>query len=1369
MKKKLAFVLVALFIFVCAWQLLPQTGYAADLTGTTNVISGVTIAKADGSPLGTHVAKDEDIRLTYTFSIPNTSNVHAGDTYTLTVPQQILIATPVPFTITDTVSGALIGNGLMNTNGTITITFTDFASQYSNVHGSFWFELQFNDDNIGNTSPENIIFDIGGTSDPVVIPVDFEQPAPPVATIQKSGSLTAANEITWTITADPENVAISNVQVEDVIPSGLEFINGSVTINGAAADSADYAYDGGTSTFTYTFPADITAQQVITFKTKVADSEFSASTQGATLTKTNSATLRHDGTTAASNTASVDVPVNFISKNGSYDAANKKISWVITVNQVGISIPNAVLTDTLPADLTLDAASVTVDGVSTMSYTYDAPTSTFTYNFGPISEPHTVAFTTSVNPAFYNGNETRTFTNSAKLAGTNVPGNTTSAKGIGVTSSLVNKQGSSYDRTTGQITWTVVVDGNLVSINDAVITDIIEPGQSFVSGSVTINGSAATEGVNYTFDGPTKTLTYTLPPTISTAQTITFKTQVTDPAVYMGNASIDYHNKAKLTGSNITTSESTGTQNVLSQVIDKTGTNYNYQTRELSWRITVDANQMPLDDVVVTDNIPIGQQYVLGSAAIDGGAAGSFSYADADPDDPVKSGTLTYTFTGGIIQTYNITFKTTLTDLSVFATNGDKTVQNSATLAHEEVPAGVTATGSRIIHNTVIGKSASYTAGNQYIDWSISINTNSIPLITSQVTDQLPAGLAMDTTSIKLYHQNISAAGTATMGAEIPLTGTNVVYSLSTRTLNFFIPEPVSGSYLLTFRTDVTDKTKSPFVNQASFSGTGTIQSGTSQSIAVAWSGSGSAGAGEVGSINVIKADSNDTDIKLPGAVFALIDKYGNVVQEQTTDAAGSALFSRIRYDVDYIIREITPPNGYQLGEDYTFQIRNTDSNKNISYTYMDDPVFGSIRFTKTDGANPLAGAVFTLYGLSDTTFSSPLATASSGSNGIVLFQNVPYGEYAIKETTAPTGYFASGAVLTATIADNGVTVTPSQSTVVNAPYLGSIRLTKISDYNSNPLAGAVFTLYKQADTTFSTPIATAATDSTGLAEFESVPFGDYAIKETTPPTGYFASSAVLTASITANGEIAWANPDTVSDQPYLGDIRVVKISSYSGHTLAGCTFSLFSADDTAFSSPLATATSGPDGTATFRNIPYGNYKIKETDPPTGYFISDAVLTASITQNGQTVATNPATIADSPYMGNIQLTKTAGNGQTRLLGATFSLYSASDTAFSAPLATAVSDANGLVRFTSVPYGSYTIKETSAPAGYQLNYTVLQAQITQDGQTVDAGTVSDQEIPPEAKSPKTGDNIVEYALLLAVCLVLIGMILYLGKKTKYKRN
>lgn len=1181
---------------------------AQDLSGVYNFITGVSLTDADGNPLGQNIAKDSLCRLTYAFAIPNQGDVMAGDTLVLQVPEQLLISDPFDFTVSDD-SGTLIADGTVTTNGAIAITFTNYAETHSNVRGSFWFEFQFNKDKIGLEDPAAIVFQVGGTSDPVSIIIDFDQPAPLPTSVVKTGAYDwLTNTITWTATVNPENVVVRNGQLADTLAADLDFVPGSVKINGLDAALSDYTFSSGV--LTYQFPAVIQTQQVVTFKTTIKDAAFAGSHNGATLTEKNTATLNHDGTFTVSNEAQVPVPVSFISKAGTYSSARKQIDWTITVNESGLTIPDAVVTDTLPANLTLAAGSVKIDGQ--LSDRYDNNNSTITFNLGSISEKHVITFSTDVNPALYlTQTNNLTFNNTGVLSGGNVPAGTSAGTGVGVSFTRISKSGTGYNASTHEISWSITVNNNSVPIDNPVITDVIRIGQEYVEGSAVISPADSTGG-SFTYipatagdAAKTGTLIYTFGSgsTISRPYTVSFKTRVTIDADYSGNGTKAYNNTAIFSGTNITSTTATGSRNVVSEVVKKTGTGYDYQTRELTWKVVVNKNAMPLHDVVFSDFIPTGTEYVDGSASIDNGASASgFVYTAAEGSDSSKTGTLTYTFPASINQTYTITFKTRVTDLSIFQTNGIKIFSNTSMITHSLLPGGVTSTGTQTVNNTVVSKNAAYTAGKKYIDWSVIINQNDIPLNSAILTDTLQDGLALDTTSVRLFRQSLNADGSLTKGSEITLSAANIQYNLNTRLFTFTFPSPASGPYLLTFRTDVTDKTKSPFINSCIFNGTGTLQPTSSGSIPVSWAGSGAGGSGEVGSITIHKVDSKNADKVLSGAVFNLIDKYGNTIQQGTTDATGTLVFERIRFDVTYVIRETVAPTGYLTAEDYLFSIGSTDPVKDIDVTCQDDVITGCIELQKNDDSgNALGGAEFTLYDHDN----AAVASAVSDDAGIVSFSSVPYGEYTIRETKAPDGYIVDDTIYDASVTTQGTIY--DAGTAVNTLIRGSIILQK-NDEAGNVLAGAVFTLYNAGGTS----IASSASDGNGEVVFTNIPYGTYSIKETKAPTGRVTDIKTFEASVTENG--VTVNAGISVNTLIHGNILLQK-NDDSGKALAGAEFTIYNSDG----QTVGISTSDSAGKVLFTGLPYGDYQIQETKVPTGYMIDAAVYKASVTENGVTV------------------------------------------------------------------------------------------------------------------------------------------------------
>lgn len=150
----------------------------------------------------------------------------------------------------------------------------------------------------------------------------------------------------------------------------------------------------------------------------------------------------------------------------------------------------------------------------------------------------------------------------------------------------------------------------------------------------------------------------------------------------------------------------------------------------------------------------------------------------------------------------------------------------------------------------------------------------------------------------------------------------------------------------------------------------------------------------------------------------------------------------------------------------------------------------------------------------------------------------------------------------------------------------------------------------------------------------------------------------------------------------------------------------------------VKTATSDESGKVTFTELDPGEYTLKETEAPKEYKISNKehkiVVNAggTVTMDGSTVDTNTK-ISNTYVSGSIELTKKdAQTTSFKLEGAKFGLYKGGSTDESAKIKEATSDGSGKVTFSNVPYtpDGYTVKEISAPAGYQVTDTSLPIRI-----------------------------------------------------------
>ena len=1357
----------------------PASVFAAsgnDVTNTFPFITGVSIKDVNGNDLGNNVDKSSEIHINYTWNIPDAVDVNSGDYYKMQLPAQINIAAPIDQPITDS-NGAKVADMHIATNGLVTLTFTNYPSTHSKVSGSFYVDCHFNSSAIGTNNPVPINFTIPGQAQPFTVNVNFDQPNPSIQkNIVGGGYNPATDEITWQVTVNNENVNVNSASVVDTIAAGQKFVDttapapSSVTINGVPADRTKYSYDSATGKFVYNF-GDITTKQVITFKTSVHD-DLAAKGQG-TYNYSNTAALNYNDSgspqSITSNTKTVPVTVNLISKTGKYNSSTKQIDWTITVNQSGRTINNAVVNDAIPAGLTLDTSTVKLNGVSKTAGTdYTIAGQNFTYNLGNITGQNIITFSTSVDQSIYNSNNSPTYNNTATLTGDGVAPGTSASKGVGVPTNIIQKQGSSYDASTGKITWTITVNSNKTNVAaGAVVTDNIPSGQAYAPNSAKLDGALINNDSTINNPQTTNTLKYTFASAFSDTHTIQFQTQVTDLTHYKANYSGTYSNPVNLTATGIN-ENATGTQTVTSDVINKTGIGYDYSTRETTWQIVVNNNKMPITNAVITDAIPSGQQYVPGSASIDDGTQGFFN-----SDSSINStGILKYTFTGTINKTYTITFKTKLTDLSIFNTSGDKTLNNTASITGNEIPANGDgdSTGSQTVKNSVITKTPTYTMGNSYIDWTVQTNANwSIPLAGATITDTLQDGLALDTDTVELYKAAVNSDGSLTQGTQVTLTGDNVKYNINTREFDFTFPQDAgSGAFILKFRTNVT-KTGN-YTNSVEFKGSGVDQSSTTTQSGVWFSQGGGTATGETAGIKVVKVDK-DSSQPLSGAVFQLIDQYGNVKATSTaTGSDGSATFDSLKYARNYFIKEITPPTGYKLDStEYPFQINSdlnqgtsyddpngvfkfssSDSSKNIvTYNYNDEIYKGSIQFYKTGPEGVLGGAVFTLYQndgttpVKDSSNNNINITATSGIGGIVQFSNIPFGKYKIKETTAPTGYTLNtqdiSADLTGTTTVNGQSVPViANGQPVNAnPYIvsdtkitGSVKITKTDKDTGVPIPGAVIAIFDSNNV----QVNQKTTGSDGTVQFDNLVYGNYYYKEISSPDAYVLDTTSHSFSIQTESTQVAPQLLSFTNTKVKGNIAFTKTGEDTDSSgLQGAVFGLYQTDGTTpvkdSSGNPVTAISGSDGKVQFNNVEYGSYAIKEVNPPAGYTPYIGTLSATIGKNDNTKTVNPTlngtsitTISDTKIRGNIAFTKTGEDTDSSALqGAVFTLYQVDGTtvvkdSLGNPV-TATSGTDGKVQFSNVKYGNYKIKETSAPTSYNVSEQVLSANISVNGDTV----------------------------------------------------
>lgn len=136
----------------------------------------------------------------------------------------------------------------------------------------------------------------------------------------------------------------------------------------------------------------------------------------------------------------------------------------------------------------------------------------------------------------------------------------------------------------------------------------------------------------------------------------------------------------------------------------------------------------------------------------------------------------------------------------------------------------------------------------------------------------------------------------------------------------------------------------------------------------------------------------------------------------------------------------------------------------------------------------------------------------------------------------------------------------------------------------------------------------------------------------------------------------------------------------------------------------MADVKTDKDGKLTVKYLPAGKYTYKETKAPSGYALNPTAYAFEIDEKGVVAGT---LIVTDPFA-NIVIKKVDAKTNKLLAGAQFGLYDSTDKL----LTTLTTDNNGLVQFTKLPWGKYSVKELKAPSGYAVNGKLVTVEINE---------------------------------------------------------
>lgn len=362
------------------------------------------------------------------------------------------------------------------------------------------------------------------------------------------------------------------------------------------------------------------------------------------------------------------------------------------------------------------------------------------------------------------------------------------------------------------------------------------------------------------------------------------------------------------------------------------------------------------------------------------------------------------------------------------------------------------------------------------------------------------------------------------------------------------------------------------------------------------------------------------------------------------------------------------------------------------------------------------------------------LDEAISDEFGHVIFKNIRYGKYVIKEVeaTTPEGYIKAPNISFTMNKETDTLVVGNENKileeVINMKIIQGVKLTKVDadkkDENGQHLVtlkGAMFDLYHEDGTIVTIKdedgkdkeLSNLTTDDNGNIIVNNLAVGKYYFKETKAPEHYVLDSNEENNK-TVTFEIKEKEVKLVEvvkeNMRGLGKIIISKVDAADDSTyLEGVEFELSNKEGTFWK-----GTTNADGKVEFSNLPYDNYTLKEKKAKDGYALdtteTEVVLNSEV--NDKTI------IKNNKIIQAFELTKVdARNTNIVLKDADFKLMykklEKDEYAVVVGKEKLTTDINGKIYEENLEEGFYQLIETKAPSGYLLDNKPIEFKIEKE--------------------------------------------------------
>ncbi|MBY7123603.1 choice-of-anchor A family protein [Bacillus sp. 16GRE42] len=311
------------------------------------------------------------------------------------------------------------------------------------------------------------------------------------------------------------------------------------------------------------------------------------------------------------------------------------------------------------------------------------------------------------------------------------------------------------------------------------------------------------------------------------------------------------------------------------------------------------------------------------------------------------------------------------------------------------------------------------------------------------------------------------------------------------------------------------------------------------------------------------------------------------------------------------------------------------------------------------------------------------VATVTTNEKGIAEVKDLPFGDYFVKEISAPEGYIKVDTPVKVTIDNTNIIefVMKNTKKVEN----GQFKLLKKDSESGQLLPGAKFDVIDKDGNI----VETIITDGKGEALSKQLPVGTYTLKEVEAPKGYELSSSLVHVDVAANKTVTVDVLNKKIVEKATGQFEIVKVDAEDkAKVLSDAEFEVYKDGK-----KVETLRTDKTGKVISQKLEPGTYTLKETKAPQGYTLLKEEIEVVVEANKVV----QVQVENAKELGSLQVIKKDAESGKVLEGAEFRLKNENGQVVGEAKTT---NKDGVVQFKNLVPGKYTLEETKAPEGYK---------------------------------------------------------------------